>query len=433
MNDVMKKLLIAVFLLLNVNVALPQQFDKRIAASDRDIVHMKKGANPKTWIKRGELFYDIACEPVENLMAGMSESSYKIAIQGETVTETVETIGKKTYRVHALPNKKAYLSAGMLMFWDVLKYEVPDPIRKSYEAYRRARILDTHNRYSKQIVGGMTLLATMAKNEAFNKYYANKLAESVELFKLSLDCSSDPLIRWVDSLGYYFVGVIASDIGKDTLAETYLRKAISVGYTEKGDAYAYLGKTLTKLERPNEALEFLEKGFNQYPDNQQLIFSLINAYMASERDPKDILPLIKKAQQAEPDNPGLYTVEGQLHERTDNVETAIECFQRSIEIAPDYFYGYSALGLLYFNTGAKYTEQAVEERNNAEYERLLKLSDEQLLKALPFLEKAFDLARDDSALARPVIRALRDINFRFRYVNDTFKADAEKYNKLIEN
>jgi tetratricopeptide (TPR) repeat protein len=429
----MKKSLIAIFLLLNVNVALPQQFDKRIRASDRDIAHIKKGANPKTWIKRGELFYAIACEPVENLMAGMNENAYKVAIQGETVTETVETIGAKTYRVHTLPNKKVYLAAGMLMFWDVLKYEVPDPIWKSYEAYRRARILDTHSRYSKQIAKGMELLSAMAKNEAFNKYYANKFVESVELFKLSLDCSSDPLIRRVDSLGYYFVGVVASDIGKDTLAETYLRKAISAGYTEKGNAYAYLGKTLTKLERPNEAIEMLEKGFKQNPDNQQLIFALINAYMTSGRDPKDILPLLKKAQQVEPDNPGLYTVEGQLHERTDNIEMAIECFQRSIEIAPDYFYGYSALGLLYFNVGAKYTEQAVAENNNAEYDRLLKLSDEQLQRALPFLEKAFSLANNDTALARPVIRALRDINFRFRYINDTFKANADKYNRLIGN
>jgi tetratricopeptide (TPR) repeat protein len=428
---VMKKLLIAVLLLLNVNVASSQKFENKIAASDRDIAHAQKGANPKTWIKRGELFYDIANEPVSNLMAGMSENSYKIAIQGETVTETVETINGKKYKVHALPGKRAYLASGTLMFWDILKYEVPDPFRKSYEAYRRAKILDRNGKNSKKIADGLNLLATLAKSEAFNKYYANKLAESVDLFKLSIDCSSDPLIRKIDSLGYYFVGVVASDIGKDTLAEIYLRKAISVGYTEKGNAYAYLGKTLANLERPNEAREFLEKGFKEYPDNQQLIFSLINVYMTSGRDPKDILPLIKKAQQAEPNNPGLYTVEGQLYEKTDDIEAALECFKRSVEIAPDYFYGYSALGLLHFNTGAKYTEQAVVERNNDEYKHLLNLADEQLKLALPFLEKALELAKDDAALARPVIQALRDINFRFRYENDTFKVNADKYSKLL--
>ncbi|MDR0726152.1 MAG: tetratricopeptide repeat protein, partial [Prevotellaceae bacterium] len=192
------------------------------------------------------------------------------------------------------------------------------------------------------------------------------------------------------------------------------------------------GKTLANLERTNEAREVLEKGFVENPDNQQLIFSLINTYMALGEDARDILPLIKKAQQAEPDNPGLYTVEGQLYEKTEDLKTAIECFKQSIEIAPDYFYGYSALGLLYFNSGAEYIEQAVAEKDNLKYEKLLNLADEQLNLALPFLEKAFDLAKDDTTLAQPVIQALRDINLRFRYKNDTFKENAEKYSKLLE-
>jgi tetratricopeptide (TPR) repeat protein len=427
----MKKLLITVFMLLNVSVASPQKFDKRVAMSDSDIAHIKKGVNPKTWIARAGLFYDIANDPVSNLMAGMSESSYKVAIQGETVTEAVETIDAKSYKVHTLPNRKMYLASGMLMFWDVLKYEVPNPMRKSYEAYQRAKLLDKNGKNLKKIKDGLSLLATLSKSEAFNKYYAGKHAEAVELFILSTDCSSDPLIRQSDSLGYYFIGVISSELAKDSLAEKYLRKAIGLGYTGKGDAYAYLGKTLMNLERPNEAREILEKGFVENPDNQQLIFSLINNYMASGKDPKEILPLIKKAQQAEPDNPGLYTVEGQLHERTDNMDAAVECFKKSVEVDSNYFYGYSALGLLHFNLGAKYTEQAVAERNNEEYNRLLNLADEHLKQALPILEQAFDLAKDDISLAKPVIQALRDINFRFRYENDTFKVNVEKYSKLL--
>jgi tetratricopeptide (TPR) repeat protein len=428
----MKKLLVAVFLIVTVNVTFAQKFEKKIASSDKDIENIKKGANPKTWIARGKLFYEIANDPVSNLMAGMSESDYKVAVQGESVTEAVETIDRKKYKVHTLPNKKAYLASGILMFWDVLKYETPDPMRKSYEAYQRAKILDKNGRYAKQTAAGLNLLATLSKSEAFNKYYTGKLPEAAELFRLSLDCSSDPLIGKTDSLGYYFVGVISSDTGMDSVAENYLRKAISLGYTEKGDAYAYLGKVLTNLGRTNEAREFLEKGFAENPDNQQLIFSLINNYMSSGKDPKEIIPLIKKAQKAEPDNPGLYTVEGQLHEKTGDMETAAECFKKSVDVDSSYFYGYSALGLLYFNSGAKYTEEAVAEKDNAEYERLLSLSDEQLVTALPFLEKAFDLAKDNITLARPVIQALRDINFRFRYKSDSFKENAEKYSKLLE-
>ncbi|MDR1584076.1 MAG: tetratricopeptide repeat protein [Prevotellaceae bacterium] len=428
----MKKVLIVIFLLLNVNVASPQKFAKKVAANDKDIEHVKKGANPKTWITRGELFYNIANNPVSNLVAGMNEYSYKIAIQGATVTEVTEVINRKTYKVDVLLNRKMYLASGMLMFWDILKYDVPDPMRKSYEAYQRAKILDKKGKYTKEIATGLNLLATLSKSEAFNKYYVGKLAESIELFRLSIDCSSDPLVEETDPMGYYFVGVISNEVGQDSIAEKYLRKAISLGYIKKGDTYAYLGKTLMNLNRQNEAQEILEKGVAKNPDNQQLIFSLINNYIALEKDPKEILPLIKKAQQSEPNNPGLYAVEGQLYEKTDNPEIAIECFKQAVEIDPNYFYGYSALGLLYFNLGAKYTEQAVSEKDNTEYERLLILADRQLKQALPFLEKAFELAKNDVTLARPVIQALRDANSRFRHENDAFKKDAEKYSKLLE-
>jgi tetratricopeptide (TPR) repeat protein len=428
----MRKLLIAILLLVNVNVVYSQKFEKKIASSDKNIADIKKGANPKTWITRGELFYDIANEPISNLMIGMNENSYRVAVQGDEFTDAREIIDKKEYKVHTFPNKKIYLTSGTLMFWDILKYESSDPMQKAYEAFIRAKILDTEGKNSKKIISCLNSLAELSKSEAFNKYYLSKFPESIDLFRLSIDCSSDPLIRKVDSLGYYFVGVISSDLGNDSIAEKYLRKAIEIGYIDNGNAYAYLGKVLTNLKRTNESREILEKGLAKTPDNQQIIFSLINNYMASGKKPREIIPLIKKAQKLEPTNPGLYTVEGQLYEKTGDLDAAVECFKKSVEIAPDYFYGYSCLGLLYFNAGAKYTEQAVTEKDNAEYERLLTLSDEQLKAALPFLEKAFDLANDDKILAQPVIQALKDINFRFRYINDTYKENAEKYTKFLE-
>jgi tetratricopeptide (TPR) repeat protein len=427
----MKKLLIAILLLIIVNGAHSQKFEKKIASSDKNIADLKKGANPKTWISRGELFYEIANEPISNLMIGMSENSYKVAVQGEEFTDAREIIDKKEYKVHTFPNKKIYLTSGILMFWDILKYETPNPMQKSYEAFMRAKILDTEGKNSKKIISCLDMLAALSKSEAFNKYYLGKFPESIDLFKLSINCSSDPLIRKVDSLGYYFVGVISSDLGNDSIAEKYLRKAIEIGYIDNGNAYAYLGKVLTNLKRINESREILEKGFAKTPDNQQIIFSLINNYMSLGKNPHEIIPLIKKAQKSEPANPGLYTVEGQLYEKTGDLDTAVQCFKKSVELVPDYFYGYSCLGLLYFNAGAKYTEQAVAEKDNAEYERLLTLSDEQLKLALPFLEKAFDLAKGDNILAQPIIQALKDINFRFRYENDTYKENVEKYSKLL--
>ncbi|MDR1896473.1 MAG: hypothetical protein LBR10_06755 [Prevotellaceae bacterium] len=430
----MKKLLIAVFLLTGVctNVTFSQKFEKKIAASDKSIADPKKGANPKTWISRGELFYEIANAPTSDLVVGMDEATYNtvMATSGidEKVTATTEKIGEETFTVHNFSDKKIYFTKGIIMFWDIFKYEVTDPFQKSYESYAKAKSLDTENKNSKKLSVNMKQLATFAKSEAFNKYHLNKYAEAVTLFKLALDCFSDPLVNEVDSLLYYFTGVIAGEIEDYATAEKYLRKAIEIGYTENGDAYASLGKALTAAGKSDEGRAVLEKGITVNPENQQLIFNLINNYMATGKDPKDIIPLIDKAIEKEPNNASLYSVEGQLYDKIGDAENAAKYFKKAIEIDSTYFFGYYGLGILYFNTGAKYSEQATNEKDNTEYERLLKLSDEQLKLALPYLEKSFQLNSSEKS----ILQALKDINFRFRNENDTYKQNAEKYTKLLE-
>jgi hypothetical protein len=84
---------------------------------------------------------------------------------------------------------------------------------------------------------------------------------------------------------------------------------------------------------------------------------------------------------------------------------------------------------MYFNIGAKYSEQAVNEKDQKEYERLDAIANTELKKALPYLEKAFELRSDESS----TIQALKEINFRFRMENDTYKQNAEKFDKLLKD
>jgi tetratricopeptide (TPR) repeat protein len=424
----MKRLLIVTALLLSVNVAFSQKYDKKIAASDKSIEDPKKGINPKTWISRGELFYEIAAAPTESLSAGMNEETYKLIIAGKdaTHTEQKETVNNKEYTVHIFDDKKVYFENAIIQFWDVFKYETPNPVQRSYEAYIKAKNLDTEGKNAKKLKENFTLLATLTKAEAFNKFNLNKYSESVELFALSIDCSSEA--GEIDTLSIYYAGVLSIEAKNYALAEKYLKKAVEVGYIEKGDTYAYLAEAIKELGRVDEARAILEKGFEGNPENQQLIIALINNYMSSGKDPKEIIPLITKAQEKEKENINLYIVEGDLRERLDDMEGAAKCYNKAMEINPKDFFGYYKLGLLYFNVGAKYSEQAVNEKDNKEYERLLVLADSELKKALPFLEKAFELNPNEIS----TVQALKQINFRFRMENDTYKENAEKFTKLLE-
>jgi tetratricopeptide (TPR) repeat protein len=424
----MKRLLIAVLLLLSVNVAFSQKYDKKIAASDKNIEDPKKGINPKTWISRGELFYEIATAPTESLSSGMSEETYNLLMVGQSdaFTTQAETLNNKQYTVHVFDNKKVYFENSVIQFWDVLKYEAPNPIQRAYEAYSKAKSLDTGEKNAKKLKENLKTLATLSRSEAFNKFNLSKYPEAVEYFALTIDCSD--AAGEIDTLSIYYAGVLAIEAKNYAAAEKYLKRAIETGYIENGDTYAYLSEALKELDKIEEARVILEKGFEGNPENQQIVISLINNYMASGKDPKDIIPLIRKAQEKEPTNLNLHIVEGDLLEKLKDTESAAKCYQKAIDINSKDFFGYYKLGLLYFNIGAEYSKLSVEEKDQKEYDRLLGLADAELKKSLPFLEKAFELNPKEIS----TIQALKEINFRFRLENDTFKQNAEKYSKLLE-
>jgi tetratricopeptide (TPR) repeat protein len=425
----MKKLLILVSLFLSVNVAFSQKYDKKIAASDKSIEDPKKGINPKTWISRGELFYEIAKAPAESLSAGMSEDTYNLIMSGQDVSATArkETVNETQYTVHIFEDKKVYIDNAQIKFWDILMYAAPDPMKKSYEAYMKAKNLDTGGKNAKKLKEHFSQLAILSKTEAFNKFSLNKLPEAVELFGLTIDCSTEA--GEIDSLSIYYAGVIAVNAKNYPLAEKYLQKAIEIGYIEKGDAYSYLAEAMKELGKLDEARKILEKGLLSNPENQHIVISLINNYMSSGKNPKEIIPLIKQVQEKEPGNINLYIVEGDLYDKMDDMENAVKCYSKAIEVGPDDFFGYYKLGLLHYNTGAKYSKQAVDEKDNNESDRLLEIANSELKKSLPFLEKAFELNPKEIT----TLQALREINFRFRMEDEKFEKNAEKYKKLLES
>ena len=427
----MKRLLITGILLFGLTAGYAQKFEKKIAASDKSIADEKKGANPKTWISRGELMYEIATSPVIGLAVGMDSTNYMLvmAAVNEEAAEKKETVNGKVYKTHTFSDKKIYFENGLVAFWDVLKYDVQKPIKQAFDAYQKAKSLDPAGKNNKKIGEKLKELSVLAKNEAFNQYQIGHNSNALEYFSLSLESSSDPTVNIIDSMIYYYAGVIAAELGENAIAEKYLKKAIEIKYIEGGNTYAVLADVYNKTQRTDDARTLLENGMLLNPENQQILFGLINNYMAAQKDPREIIPLIKKAQEKET-NASLYFAEGQLYEKLEDVDNATKCYEKSIEIDPNYFFGYNGIGILHFNKAAKLDEQAMAEKDNKKYDELITQSDEQLKKALPYFEKAFALKNPDNH--KIVVQALKDINFRLRNESEKYKADADKYSKMLE-
>ena len=93
-------------------------------------------------------------------------------------------------------------------------------------------------------------------------------------------------------------------------------------------------------------LNTLLTGRQQFPESKEVLFTLINAYMANDAYAA-IVPLIDEAIAHEPENVNLNYIAGFANEMEDNKEAAKKYYEKVISLDANNFEGNLELGLLY--------------------------------------------------------------------------------------
>lgn len=199
-------------------------------------------------------------------------------------------------------------------------------------------------------------------------------------------------------------------------------------------------------ELEENALTYIKKGREKYPDNIELIFSEANYYLliGKSQEAKEILDV---AIEKEPDNEALYFAFGANYEemardellseeeRKMAIEEAIKAYKKAIEINDEYADAYYNLGALYFNKGIRIFEEADEElRENRDFEQYKKAEEsfqEYWLKAQPHLEKAKSLIEADNPNYEGIISSLNQLYIRTDQHEKQQKLN-EEYEKHFE-
>jgi tetratricopeptide (TPR) repeat protein len=227
----------------------------------------------------------------------------------------------------------------------------------------------------------------------------------------------------------YYAGLTAF-LGQDhDRAIKFFTKAIDNGYDAKGDAYSYLAEADKVKSDIEMTKEILNTGFRKYPGTQSILVSLINTYIESNDDPAKILELISAAQANEPNNATLYYAEGNVWKNMNNIEKAVESYKKSVEIDPNYYFGYFAIGAAYYDKAVDIQVKASEELDDAKYEALVKDLEKNLEAALDPFEKCYEASTDEEIKA-VVAEYLKNIYFRFREKSPEYMAKFEKFNAL---
>jgi tetratricopeptide (TPR) repeat protein len=179
--------------------------------------------------------------------------------------------------------------------------------------------------------------------------------------------------------------------------------------------YQEMGDTL-------KSVEVMKDGFEKYPDNQRILFALINYYIDTNNS-EEAISYLNKAIAGEPTNASLYFAKGSALDKLGRSEEALEVYLESIKVDPEFANAYYNIGVYYFNKGVNQVEvaNAVPTNKPDLYETEKAKANDEFKKAVPYMEKAMALNPTDTF----IMDHLKNLYYRLNMM-DKFKEIKEK-------
>jgi len=166
------------------------------------------------------------------------------------------------------------------------------------------------------------------------------------------------------------LAVLSSKLGNDDDAINRYKAFTAQSETSSPTYILALAELYRKRGNNREMLNTLLTGRQQFPESKEILFTLINAYMANDAYAA-IVPLVDEAIAHEPENVNLNYIAGYANEMEGNNKAAKAYYEKVISLDANNFEGNLELGLLYL-------KEYVADTNNQEGQRK---AEEHLLRA----------------------------------------------------
>ena len=306
-----------------------------------------------------------------------------------------------------------------------------DLLKESFDALRKAEELAKGTK-NKDISERLLALKTRYVTEGMNSYTLGDFKNASANFEQAVIVSLDPIVASPDTTIIYYTGLTANMTPDPERAIKFFNMALENKFDSKGDLYSNLAEAYKATKNVEKAKEVLGQGFTKYPTNQSILVSLINIYLETNDDPNKVLALIKKAQENEPTNASLHYAEGNVWKNLNNIEKAVECYQNSVKVDPNYVFGSFAVGTTYYDKAVEIQGKAADEMDDKKYEEMLKQLEQYLEMSIAPFEKCFELTQDKEIKA-VCAEYLKNIYFRFREKGENYKAGYDKFNAYYES
>ncbi|QIA08256.1 tetratricopeptide repeat protein [Draconibacterium halophilum] len=300
-----------------------------------------------------------------------------------------------------------------------------DPLTVALESYKKALELDEKDKFSKSVKIKLTLLTNDLTNQAVEAFNNDDYELALKSFEQILEIQDIPVVKEdspnaVDTVIIFNAGLAAFNAQNYEKAVEYYGEAAKHGYNG-ARTYSLISESYIQMQDTVNALKAVQDGFEKYPDDNNVLTSMIDLYMKIGKN-EEALKYLDMAIEQDPNNVTYYFAKGALYEKFGDEEKAVEAYQKASEIDPTFFNAYYNLGALYYNKGVKQIEvaTAIPPSENEKYEAELKKADVWFQKALPYMEKCRELNPEDEM----TLESLKNLYYRMK--------NMEKYNEILE-
>lgn len=429
----MKKFTFAIALALAFNLGFaqkgynPADVKSKAEKSNTEIADAKAGASYKTWLKRAELFNELADAPLAGSYVGLGEKEAELLIGKANASSEVQ-LGGKSYLKMEFQYVDFFFDGGKLLFWTIKDAGVENPLLTGYEAIEKAYSMDPKS--AKKVKELLTSYKNSFLKTGNNFYNLGNKGEAAKYYALAYDASAHTTVNAPDTTVAYYAAYAALDAGDFATASKYAQICIEKKCFQSGEVYKIYADALSGLKDPAKAKEVYLTGLEKFPSNTSIIFGIINFYLSQNEDPKNVLPYLDKAIELDSKNPSLYFVKGTFYEKFKETDNAMAAYQKSVEVNPKFAESWINMGVLYYNKGVEYITKSnqVDVNNQEEYNKMLKLADVEFKHSLEKFLVAYEINPKDKF----VVENIKNIYFRFRNESEDMNKKYQEFNTLLQ-
>ena len=293
-----------------------------------------------------------------------------------------------------------------------LMAKYPDAVQKAYESYNKALTINKVEILTKYDEHIRSLYNVCLQNGS-KAYETKKYPKSYTYYSYALKLNDDPnaTLKLHDTI----VGLVSYYIGLSAYQATMYPEAIK-GFDlalkkQQTEVWVYRGLYYSYLQTKDtvKAEEIILTGIKQRPDETILLIDLANLYISTNKADKAVL-ILDEAIKKDPGNALLYYTKGGMYDQLNKRAEAEAAYTQAIEHKPDYYDALFNLGVLRYNWGQEYNNQAAVEKNDAKYNDLIAKRDDMYKKAIEPFEKALLLSPKDVDL----LTALKKVYYKLK-------------------